>query len=48
MASQDRTVISAHKIDAPDYFAVTLSHIVIIVRPYSATAFAGLDQNKLI
>jgi hypothetical protein len=35
--------------DAPDYFAVAISHIVVISVPMvRATAFAGLDENKLI
>jgi hypothetical protein len=35
--------------DAPDYFAMAISHIVIIRRPpLAATAFASGDQNKLI
>jgi hypothetical protein len=34
--------------DAPDYFAVAISHIVIIRRPPLAPAtFASFDENKL-
>jgi hypothetical protein len=36
------------KPDAADDIVGLITHIVIIVRPYSATAFAGLDENKLI
>jgi hypothetical protein len=36
------------KPDAADDLVGPITHIVIIVRPYSATAFAGLDWNKLI